>query len=188
MGKVLTEIDTALRTFIESQHLFFVATAPLAADGHVNLSPKGLDALRVLGPTSVAYLDYIGSGAETIAHLKENERITVMFCAFQGPPRIVRLHGRGQVLEPASGEYARLRPLFPEVPHSRAIVVLEVSRIAESCGFGVPLYEYDRERTQLMDWADRQGSEALQAYQQKKNSRSIDGLPAVTWVPKADHS
>jgi hypothetical protein len=184
MGKVLTEIDPALRTFVESQHMFFVATAPLAVDGHVNVSPKGLDTLRVLGPTSVAYLDCVGSGAETIAHLKENARIVIMLCAFQGPPRIVRLHGRGSVLEPSAGEYARLRPLFPQSPDGRAIVIVEVSRIAESCGFGVPLLAHDRERSQLTEWAARQGSEALEDYQRRKNSTSIDGLPAVTWITK----
>jgi hypothetical protein len=182
MGKLYEKIDADLQTFIEAQRMFFVATAPLDAAGHVNLSPKGLDTFRVLGPNNVAYLDYVGSGAETIAHLKENHRIVMMWCAFQGPPRIVRLHGQGDVLEPRCAEYQRLRPLFPENPSGRAIIVVVVDRISDSCGFGVPLYEFQRERSQLAAWAGRKGAEGLKQYQAEKNKASIDGLPAVTWV------
>jgi hypothetical protein len=182
MGRVLPEIDAALQSFIEAQQVFFVATAPLSAGGHVNVSPKGLDTLRVLGATRLAYLDYVGSGAETIAHLRENARIVVMVCAFQGSPRIVRFHGRGEVLSPETAEYQRLRPLFPPTPDGRAIVVVEVTRIAESCGFGVPIYENGRERSQLVDWAERQGPDALEDYQRRKNGSSLDDLPAVTWL------
>jgi hypothetical protein len=182
MGKLYSQIDAGLQAFIGAQRMFFVATAPLDAAGHVNLSPKGLDTFRVLGPHTVAYLDHVGSGAETIAHLKENRRIVMMWCAFQGPPRIVRLHGHGDVLEPRSAEYQRLRPYFPEDPPGRAIVLVEVDRISDSCGFGVPLYELKGERSQLAAWAARKGAEGLRQYQAEKNAASIDGLPAATWV------
>jgi hypothetical protein len=182
MGTIYEEIDADLRAFIEAQRMFFVATAPVDAAGHVNLSPKGLEALRVLTPRTLAYLDYVGSGAETIAHLKENGRIVIMWCAFQGPPKILRFHGRGEVLEPTNAEYQRLRPLFPALPSGRAIIVVSIDRISDSCGFGVPLYEYERQRSQLADWASRKGEDGLRTYQAEKNRRSIDGLPAVEWT------
>ena len=184
MGKLFGQIDAGLERFIDAQHMFFVATAPLAASGHINLSPKGLDTFRVVDANTVAYVDHVGSGAETIAHLKENGRIVVMFCAFEGPPRIVRLHGRGDVLEPRSMEYERLRPLFADGPPARAIVMVTVDRISDSCGFGVPLYAFQDERPQLVAWADRKGAAGLARYQAEKNATSIDGLPAVTWVSK----
>lgn len=183
MGKLYEQIDAGLQAFIEAQRVFFVATAPVDGTGHINLSPKGLDTFRVLGANKVAYLDHVGSGAETIAHLKENHRIVMMLCAFEGPPRIVRLHGRGDVLEPQCAEYERLRPLFPQNPSGRAIILVAVDRISDSCGFGVPLYAYHGERSQLVAWADRKGPEGLRQYQAEKNEVSIDGLPAVTWVP-----
>src|SRR5688572_2205470 len=139
MGKVYERIDAALDEFIRAQQMFFVATAPLSAGGHINLSPKGLDTLRVLGPHTLAYLDYVGSGAETIAHLRENGRIVVMLCTFQGPPRIVRFHGQGAVLEPHEREFSQLRNLFPPEPVARAIIRISITRIADSCGYGVPL-------------------------------------------------
>ena len=185
MGKPFGEIDADLQAFIEAQRMFFVATAPLDGAGHVNLSPKGLDTLRVLTPRTLAYLDYVGSGAETIAHLKENGRIVLMLCALHGPPKIVRFHGRGEVLEPQDAEYARVRPLFPADPSARAIIVISIDRIADSCGFGVPLYRFEGERPQLAAWVDRKGEDGLKEYQLKKNARSIDGLPAVTWVQPA---
>lgn len=193
MGKLYDEIDAGLQLFIEAQRMFFVATAPLDTSGHVNVSPKGLDTFRVLAPNKVAYLDYVGSGAETIAHLKENRRIVMMWCAFQGPPRIVRLHGHGDVLEPQHIQYQRIRRLFAETPSERAIVVVAVHRISDSCGFGVPVYQFQGQRSQLADWADRKGTEGLRKYQVDKNASSIDGLPAVTWVqqdevPKAPTS
>ena len=184
MGKLFGHIDTGMQTFIEAQWMFFVATAPLEATGHINLSPKGLDTFRVLDANTVAYLDHVGSGAETIAHLKENRRIVVMLCAFEGPPRIVRLHGHGEVVEPRSAEYDRLRPLFADGPPARAIVLVTVDRISDSCGFGVPLYEFQDERRQLVAWADRKGTAGLKKYQVEKNATSIDGLPAVTWMSK----
>ena len=185
MGQLDGEIDEKLRAFIDAQQMFFVATAPIGAAGHINLSPKGLDTLRVLTPAKVAYLDYVGSGAETIAHLKENGRIIIMLCAFQGAPKIVRFHGRGDVLEPPDDEYQRLRPLFPPAPAGRAIIVMSIERISDSCGFGVPLYQFERHRPQLEAWCDRKGADGLTAYQVEKNARSIDGLPALRWVQEA---
>lgn len=182
---VYEQIDETLEQFIRAQQMFFVATGPLSATGHINLSPKGRDTLRILNPHTLAYLDYIGSGAETIAHLRENGRIVVMLCAFQGPPRILRLHGRGEALEPQDREFARLRGLFPPEPAGRAIVRISITRIADSCGFGVPRYSFERHRSQLSDWASRKGAQGLLRYQQDKNRFSVDGLPALRW-PETD--
>ena len=179
MGKVFERIDAALEEFIRAQQMFFVATAPLDARGHVNLSPKGLDTLRVLGPHTIAYLDHVGSGVETIAHLRENGRIVLMLCAFQGPPRIVRFHGRGAILEPQHPEFTQVRTLFPPEPAGRAIIRIAVTRIADSCGHGVPLYEFEGHRSQLTASAARKGVEGLRQYQHEKNRTSIDGLPAL---------
>ncbi len=189
MAKVFERIDERLERWISAQPMFFVGTAPLAADGHVNVSPKGpIETLSVLDPLSVAYLDMIGSGAETIAHLRENGRIVVMFCAFAGPPRIVRLHGRGRVMPAADAGFGELlqRCGFaePEVPESRrAIVVVSVERVADSCGYGVPLMSYEAERPHSAAWAAKKlrvgGEEALRDYQREKNAASIDGLPAL---------
>ena len=188
MGTLLKDIDDNVRAFIQAQRMFFVATAPLDAGGHVNLSPKGLDSLRILGPRKVAYLDYVGSGSETIAHLKENGRIVLMWCAFEGPPKILRLHGRGEVVTPRDAAYQQLRPLFPATPAGgRAMIVVTVQRVATSCGFGVPLYRFERERSQLPDWCDRKGAGGLLDYQRSKNATSIDGLPAVTWADGGDN-
>ena len=181
MGKTFEQIDAALDRFIHAQHMFFVATAPLGEDGHINLSPKGLDTLRVLDPCTVAYFDHVGSGAETIAHLRENGRIVLMVCAFQGPPRIVRLHGRGKVFEPQDEGFQPLSARFPSDPSGRAIIRIAVDRISDSCGFGVPLYAFEGERSQLRDWAARKGEAGLATYQREKNSTSIDGLPALRW-------
>ena len=189
MGKVYEAIDEHWRDWIAKQPMFFVASAPLAADGHVNLSPKGPGgSLRVLGPRQVAYLDIVGSGAETIAHLRENGRIVVMFCAFEGPPRIVRLHGRGEVLLPDDARYQTLlaEAGFEEatVPDARrAIVLVDVTRIGSSCGYGVPLMDYAGPRPHTDAWAQKKlragGPDALEAYQQEHNLESIDGLPGV---------
>ncbi|HEX8671447.1 MAG TPA: pyridoxamine 5'-phosphate oxidase family protein [Longimicrobium sp.] len=177
MGKVVECITPELKTFIEAQPLFFVATAPLAGDGHVNLSPKGLDCLRVLSPTRVAYLDLTGSGNETAAHLHENRRITFIFCAFAGPPRILRLYGSGEVILPDTDEWTELSSGFPAYPGIRHIVRAEISRVQTSCGFAVPLMQYSAQRDTLLRWAEAKG-DALPAYQREKNTRSIDGLPA----------
>ena len=181
MSKVFERIDAALEEFILAQRMFFVATAPSNAAGHLNLSPKGLDTLRVLDSCTMAYLDYVGSGAETIAHLRENGRIVVMLCAFQGFPRIVRLHGRGAVVEPEDQDFDQLRVLFPDQPVGRAIVRISVERIADSCGYGVPLFAFEGDRSQLHDWVARKGPQGLREYQRQKNRVSIDGLPALRW-------
>jgi len=177
MAKVLPEIDDDLATWIAEQHVFFVATAPTAG-GHVNLSPKGHDVLRVLGPHRVAYLDLTGSGAETIAHLRDDGRLTMMFCAFEGPPRILRLYGRGIVHVLGSEPYEDLAPRFPDLPGARAIVELEVERIQTSCGFAVPFLTYQGERPTLQQWAARRSDGDLAGYRAERNATSIDGLPA----------
>jgi hypothetical protein len=179
VGKTRSMIDEVARKFIEGQRVFFVASAPLDAGGHVNLSPKGLDTFRILGPTTVAYVDFNGSGVETIAHLKENGRIVLMFCAFEGPPNIFRLYGHGRVVEPHEAEFAALAESFPNHEDARAIIVVELTRVTDSCGYGVPLFKYEGEREQLHAWARHRGPEGLKAYRQEKNQRSIDGLPGV---------
>ena len=177
MGQALQCITPELQQFIGAQPVFFVASAPLAGDGHVNLSPKGLDSLRVLSPTRVAYLDLTGSGNETSAHLTENGRITFMFCAFSGPPRILRLYGRGVVVLPDTPEWGMLAPLFPTFPGTRQIIAADIHRVQTSCGFGVPVMKVVEQRDTLLRWAVAKGEE-LPEYRRKKNVRSIDGLTA----------
>jgi hypothetical protein len=179
MGRVFEEIDDELRAFIERQHVFFVATAPRSDAGHVNLSPKGLASLAILEPRTVAYLDLVGSGAETIAHLRENGRIALMFCAFEGPPRILRLHGRGEALEPGDADFESLESRFAARRGTRAVIRVQVSRISDSCGYGVPLYRFEGERPQLDLWAERKGPQGLRDYQRRLNRESLDGLPAL---------
>lgn len=181
MGKLYQEIDGRMREFVAAQRMFFIATAPSGDAGHVNCSPKGQDTLRVIGPTTVAYLDYTGSGVETIAHLRQNGRVVVMFCAFEGPPRIVRFHGRGEAFEPGQKGFDALAAHFGALPALgvRAIVKIEVTRISDSCGYGVPLYRYEGERDQMQRWAERKGAEGIAAYKKEKNAASIDGLPAL---------
>ncbi|HSG90925.1 MAG TPA: pyridoxamine 5'-phosphate oxidase family protein [Pseudomonadales bacterium] len=176
MGKVFDTISEDLHDWIRRQPMFFVASAPLAEDGHVNLSPKGLDSFRVLGPNEVAWLDLTGSGAETIAHLRENGRVTVMFCAFDGPPRIVRLYGRGEVLPLGSEAYASLAAEFPALPGARSIIRVAVSRIADSCGYAVPKMALVEDREALVKWAEKRGDAQLETYRRRNNRRSIDGL------------
>jgi len=184
MGRTHDSIDARLQVFVEAQHVFFVSTAPSDDAGHINVSPKGLDSLRIVDPHTIAYLDYVGSGVETIAHLRQNARICLMFCAFDGPPNIVRLHGRGEVVEPADGRFGDLRKLFPPDPALgvRAVIVVHVTRISDSCGYGVPLMRYEGDRTQLTAWASRKGADGLQEYQRDKNAKSIDGAPGLRWV------
>jgi hypothetical protein len=179
MAKTYPEIDEALTQFIQAQSVFFVATAPLAAGGHVNLSPKGLDTFRILGPRTVAYLDIFGSGVETIAHLRENGRIVVMFCAFHGPTKVLRLHGQGRVVEPHEAGFAELQAHFPVQEGTRAIIVVELTRISDSCGYGVPLLKFEAEREALPAWCRKRGTEGLKIYRQEKNRLSLDGLPGV---------
>lgn len=180
------EITQELAEWIEQQHLFFVATAPLTADGLVNCSPKGLDSFAILDPHTVAYLDITGSGAETIAHLRENGRITIMFCAFEGAPQIARLQGRGSALFPDDPAFAELKPRFPDYPGIRSIIRVDIARVSTSCGFGVPLYTYEGERVAMLKWAEKKGPEGIQEYQAKHNRVSLDGLPAV--VPAQDRA
>ena len=179
MAKHSTTIDDSNRKFILAQPVFFVGSAPLDPNGHVNVSPKGLDSFRILGDSTVAYLDMTGSGVETIAHLKENGRIVLMFCSFQGPPKILRLYGQGRVVEPQQTEFPDLAAHFPNYDGTRAIIVVEVSRVADSCGYAVPLLKYEGERDQLSAWARKQGPERLEEYRLEKNQRSIDGLPGL---------
>lgn len=181
MARVLDGIDGSLATWIAAQHVFFVATAPLSGDGCVNVSPKGFaGSFAVLGPHEVAYLDRIGSGAETIAHLRENGRITIMFCAFDGKPNIVRLSGRGEVVLPGDGTFAELASHFDDVPRgTRAVVRVRLDRVSDSCGFGVPFMAYTGERDDMARWVSKRTDESLAAYVAEKNARSIDGLPAV---------
>jgi len=180
MAKVFEGIDAQLEKFIEAQPIFFVATAPLAADAHLNLSPKGHNHVAVIDQRTVAYLDLTGSGVETIAHLRENGRIVVMVCAFSGPPRIVRLHGTGEVLEKGTDGFSELAGRFPDHPSARAVIRVNVARISDSCGYGVPLMNYDRERSQMDDWAEHKGPEGIAEYQATRNAVSIDGLPGLT--------
>jgi len=176
MGKLYDEIDEPLRRFLEAQRMFFVATAPLDAAGHVNLSPKGLDSFRVIDPRTVAYLDLTGSGIETVAHLRENGRIVLLFCAFEGPPKIVRLHGRGEIVEPGDPRFGSLAERFPSFASTRSVIVIALERISDSCGYGVPLYGYEGQRSQLLDWAERKGADGVVRYREDNNRLSIDGL------------
>lgn len=173
-----SNITPKLTTWIENQQMFFVGTAPLADDGHINNSPKGGESFRVLGPLEVAYQDYTGSGAETVAHLRENGRIVIMFCAFEGSPQIVRLHGTGSVILPGDPRFEDLAEHFPENPGTRAIIHIEVTRVTDSCGYSVPYYDYKGNRDILDKWSKVKGPEKLDAYRAEKNQRSIDGLPS----------
>ncbi|EFM08541.1 pyridoxamine 5'-phosphate oxidase-related FMN-binding protein [Paenibacillus curdlanolyticus YK9] len=177
MGKQFASILPVHEEFIRKQHLFFVGSAPLSEEGHVNISPKGHDAFRILSPNRVAYLDMTGSGNETSAHLLENGRITVMFCAFEGPPNILRLYGTGKVILPETPEWEALYPLFPPLPGARQIIVVDVHKVQTSCGYAVPFMTYTEDRPTLQRWSVQQGEEGLIAYRQEKNMRSIDGLP-----------
>lgn len=179
MGRTFDVIPEHLMGWMEEQPVFFVASAPLAADGHVNVSPKGDDCFRVLSPTEVGYLDQTGSGAETVAHIRENGRLTVMFCSFGDKPLILRLYGTGSVVTPADAEWDALAPRFPDRPGARAVVRLAVERMSTSCGYAVPRMELVEPRTTLTEWADRKGDEGLAAYRAEKNALSIDGLPAL---------
>ena len=176
MGKILKSITPDLAAFIKAQPLFFVATAPLAESGHVNLSPKGLDTFRVLSPTRVAYLDLTGSGNETSAHVSENSRITFMFCSFGEAPLILRLYGRGQVILSTGELWPEVIAHFPDYPGIRQVVVADVEFVQTSCGFGVPLMSYEGDRDRLSRWVKTKGEEGLREYHRTKNSKSLDGL------------
>ncbi len=177
MGRVYDDISEEQALWIREQPMFFVATA--APGAHVNVSPRGLDTFRVLGPNRVAWLDLTGSGVETIAHLRADGRITLMFCAFEGLPKILRLYGQGEVREPGDAGYEDLRPHFPDIPGERAIIDVSVSRIADSCGFDVPRMDLVGPRNKLLASAERKGPEKMAEYRKLKNTRSIDGLPGL---------
>jgi len=192
MGKIYAELDERLSNFIARQPLFFVATAPcLTADGdggHVNVSPKGYrDTFAVLGPRRVAYVDLTGSGAETLAHLRQNARITIMFCSFSKQAKILRIYGRGRAVLPGDAAWPELARRFPaedgkgtQRSGRRAIIVVDVDHIADSCGYGVPVMELSAERDLLSEWTDRLSADELDAYRAEKNALSIDGLPALS--------
>ncbi|HYO29954.1 MAG TPA: pyridoxamine 5'-phosphate oxidase family protein [Thermomicrobiales bacterium] len=188
MARIYDALDDALITWIKRQPVVFVATAPLAADGHVNVSPKGTrGTFRILGPTTVAYLDLVGSGIETVAHLRENGRVVCMFCAFDGPPKILRLHGRGSAITPDDPAFAGLLDGF-EPDGSvrdlvRSVVVVEIDRVADACGFGVPMMDFVGHRDQASRWAEQQAAKNgpgwKAAYIAGKNTVSIDGILGV---------
>ena len=175
MGRVYQRIESEHEEFIKEQHMFFVGTA--GREGHVNISPKGYDAFRILSPNKVAYLDLTGSGNETSAHLLDTSRITYMFISFQGKPLILRLFGDGKVVLPESEEWDELVGHFNLLPGARQIIVSHIQMVKTSCGFGVPLYSFEGERNTLIDWAEKQGEDGLKEYRRRKNSKSMDGLP-----------
>lgn len=183
MGKAYDGITPELSQWLERQRMFFVATAPLAGDGLINCSPKGMDTFRILGPREVAYLDLTGSGVETIAHARENGRIVFMFCAFEGPPKIVRLHGRSNVLPADSPEFHAVASCFPAYPGQRAIIRALLTRISDSCGYGVPRYEYGGDRDMLTRWSASKGPDGLRQYRRQKNASSLDDLPGLAVGP-----
>jgi hypothetical protein len=179
MGKIYAQVTDRLEAFIAKQHIFFVATAPLEDSGHVNVSPKGQDTFAILDPLTVAYQDFSGSGAETIAHLKQNGRITIMFCAFEGPPFILRLYGRGEVLEPNNSEFNELNRRFALALGVRSIIRVHLTRVQDSCGYGVPLYDFVKPRDTLQKWAERKGERGIVEFKREYNVQSIDGLLAL---------
>src|ERR1700744_4736086 len=181
MGRFFSTISDIHMSFIQKQKIYFTASAPLSAEGHVNLSPKGMDSFRILSPTRVAYMDIVGSGNETSAHILENGRITIMFCAFDGPPNILRLYGYGHTVLPGDEEWDQLAPLFELQLATRQIIVADIHKVQTSCGFGVPYYEYLGERDQAQQWAERKGAEGLEQYKQEKNRVSMDGLPTALY-------
>lgn len=179
MATLFETITPELGAWLREQRVFFVASAPLSGDGLVNCSPKGLDSFRVLGAREVAYLDLTGSGIETVAHVRENQRIVFLFCAFGGLPRIVRLHGRAEVIVPGSPAWEELLAHFPAHPGARAIVRAQLVRISDSCGYGVPRFEFVEERDTLLRSSERKGEAGLREYRAEKNSRSLDGLAGL---------
>jgi hypothetical protein len=179
MGKFFDQIDANHQSFIEKQKLFFVGSAPLTADGHVNISPKGMDSFKILSHTRVAYMDIVGSGNETSAHILENGRITFMFCAFDGPPNILRLYGSGYTVLPGQEQWETLASNFDILMLTRQIIVADIHKVQTSCGFSVPYYQYEGERDQAYKWGAKKGIDGLEVYKQEKNSISMDGLPTA---------
>ena len=181
MGKTYEKLNDKLIDFIKAQKMFFVATAPRADDGHVNVSPKGYDSIKVLGPNKVAWLDVGGSGIETMAHLKENGRITIMFCAFEGPALILRLYGKGEAVQFDDPRFPALLEHFPAFTKARAIVTVDVDRIQDSCGWAVPFMDFREEREQLRRYTnkDNMTAEDWAEYYYSNNPASIDGLTGL---------
>jgi hypothetical protein len=180
MSTTYERLDENLIGFIRRQKLFFVATAPLGAEGSVNLSPKGYDSLAIIDPNTVAYVDLGGSGIETHAHVRENGRITLMFCAFEGPANIVRLYGRGESVAFDEAGFAEKMKLFPTFERARGVVTVRITRVTDSCGWGVPLFDYRGERDQLRRWVDARPHEAWAERRYAANALSIDGLPGLS--------
>ncbi|WP_165731363.1 pyridoxamine 5'-phosphate oxidase family protein [Polaribacter sp. 20A6] len=176
MSKFYTKITSRLQKFIEAQKIFFVATAP--NEGRINLSPKGMDSFRVMNENRVLWLNVTGSGNETAAHLLENDRITIMFCAFEGAPNILRLYGKGKEIKEGDASWNNLITLFPETPGTRQIFDISIASAQTSCGMSIPFYDYKGERNELNDWASEQGKEGIKKYWEDKNQTSIDGLPS----------
>ncbi len=183
MSTTYDQLDDKLIAFIRRQKLFFVATAPLSADGCVNLSPKGYDSLVIVDNKTVAYVDLGGSGIETHAHLAENGRITLMFCAFEGPANILRLYGRGESVAFDDPRFPRQIALFPAFERARAVITVHIRRVADSCGWGVPLFDYRGDRDQLRRWVDAKPFDEWAARRFEANAQSIDGLPGL--VPQS---
>ncbi|MBI9113462.1 pyridoxamine 5'-phosphate oxidase family protein [Sanguibacter suaedae] len=180
MGKLFEEIDDTLRRWIAAQPMWFVSTAPLAADGHINVSPRGADSFSVLGPRRVGWVDLTGSGVETIAHLRENGRICIMFTSFDQRPRIVRLHGLGHVHLPGTSAFEEVVALHPSHVSTRAVITVDVDRVSDSCGWGVPVMDVvTQERDLLRQSAEKKGVDGLAEYRSQKNATSIDGLPGL---------
>jgi hypothetical protein len=186
MGKVCERLDETLVGFIRRQYVFFVGTAPISTEGHPNVSPERLGTFRVLERKSAAHVKLTGSGIETVAHLRDNGRLTIMFCAFEGRPLILRLYGRGRVVEPGDADWDGLIADFPNYPGARCIVVMDVGRIADSCGFAVPFYEYKGDRSQLIEYAERKGALGIERYQAEKNRTSIDGIAGLRSTGASD--
>ncbi|NRD80059.1 pyridoxamine 5'-phosphate oxidase family protein [Bacillus sp. BRMEA1] len=176
MGTFYSSLLPAHEEFIKKQRIFFVSSAPLSDDAHVNISPKGHDVLRIFSPTEIAYLDLTGSGNETSAHLQENGRITIMFLAFEGPPLILRLYGKGKVILPSSPEWNDTIKHFDILPGARQVIYAKIDTVKTSCGFSVPFYSYNGERDTLQKWAAYKTEQELEEYRKKKNSISMDGI------------
>lgn len=179
MGKVYAEIDDTIAAWIRRQKLFFIATSPLSGEGYVNCSPKGLDTLQIIDSTTLAYLDFGGSGIETVAHVKENNRIVIMMCAFEGPPKIFRFHGEGSIVVPEDDNFEALLQHFPPPPRCRCIITINLTRISDSCGYGVPLYDYIGERPAVDNYLATHTEEQIIAALTEQNAESIDGLSGL---------
>jgi hypothetical protein len=180
MSTVYEELNEKLIDFIRSQKMFFVASAPLSAEGHVNVSPKGYDCFRIVNPRQVAYLDLGGSGIETVAHARENGRITIMFCAFQGAPLILRLYGRATIMQFDHPSFSQELTKFPGFKRARNVVFIDIERIADSCGYGVPFYEFQGPRDQLQRSVEHREQEEWERRRFESNAQSIDGLEGLT--------